>query len=411
MNNMSLKIFIPALMITMLLAAGMAYGQTKLLRFPDIHGNEVVFCYGGDLWKASVSGGLATRLTAHPGQELFPKFSPDGKWIAFTGQYDGDEQVYVIPSTGGVPKQLTYYPARGPMAPRWGYDNQVYGWTPDGKKVLIRSLRDANGGSVETALYTVSYKGGLPDKLVMPSSGAGDFSPDGTWMVYSPLCRDFRTWKRYQGGWAQDLYVFNLQTYEAKKIAESKRSERDPMWIGKRIYFSSDRDGTLNLFGYNPADRTVTQLTQNKKWDVRWPSSDNQNRIVYELNGELNIYDVQKNTNRKISITVPNDGIAMRPSRYPAYKNIEDYELSPKGERALFVARGDIFTLPIKEGPTRNLTNTSNAHDRWARWSPDGARIAFISDMSGEDQVYLINQDGSSQPEQLTDQVRLPWHR
>ncbi len=407
MNNMSLKIFIPALMIIILLAAGMAYGQTKLLRFPDIHGNEVVFCYGGDLWKASVSGGLATRLTAHPGQELFPKFSPDGKRIAFTGQYDGDEQVYVIPSTGGIPKQLTYYPARGPMAPRWGYDNQVYGWTPDGKKVLIRSLRDANGGSVETALYTVSYKGGLPDKLVMPSSGAGDFSPDGTRMVYSPLCRDFRTWKRYQGGWAQDLYVFNLQTYEAKKIAESKRSERDPMWIGDKIYFSSDRDGTLNLFGYNPADGSVTQLTSNKKWDVRWPSSDNLNRIVYELNGELNIYDVQKKSNQKIGITVTNDGIAMRPSRYPAYKNIEDYELSPKGERALFVARGDVFTLPIKEGPTRNLTNSSHAHDKWARWSPDGARIAFISDMSGEEQVYLINQDGSGQPVQLTDQFKV----
>jgi tricorn protease len=394
------------LLLSILVVGGTAYGQTKLLRFPDICGNEVVFCYGGDLWKASVSGGLAVRLTAHPGQELFPRFSPDGKWIAFTGQYDGDEQVYVMPSSGGIPKQLTYYPAQGPLPPRWGYDNQVYGWTPDGKKVLFRSLRDANGCSVETALYIVPVIGGLPHKLPMPSSGAGDFSLDGKHMVYSPLFRDFRTWKRYQGGWAQDLYLFNLETYEAKKIAVSKRSERDPMWIGSNIYFSSDRDGTLNLFGFNPADSTVTQLTQNKKWDVRWPASDNRNRIIYELNGELNVYDVETKSNRKISITVPSDGIAMRPSRYPAHKNIEDFELSPKGERALFVARGDIFTLPIKDGPTRNLTNSSNAHDKWARWSPDGARIAFVSDMSGEDQVYLINQDGNGRPEQLTNRFK-----
>lgn len=400
------NIYIPVLMLSMVLATGVIYGQTKLLRFPDIHGKEVVFCYGGDLWKASVSGGLATRLTAHPGQELFPRFSPDGKWIAFTGQYDGDEQVYVVTSSGGIPKQLTYYPARGPLAPRWGYDNQVYGWTPDGKKVLFRSLRDANGSSVETALYTVAVNGGLPVKLPMPSSGAGDFSPDGKRMVYSPLFRDFRTWKRYQGGWAQELYIFDLKTHEASKIASSKRSERDPMWIGMKIYFSSDRDGTLNLFDFDPADKTVTQLTQNRKWDVRWPSSDNQNRIIYESNGELNVYNVKDKSNRKLSITVPNDGIAMRPSRYPAYKNIEDFELSPKGERALFVARGDIFTLPIKDGPTRNLTNSSSAHDKWARWSPDGARIAFISDMNGEDQVYLINQDGSGRPQQLTEQFK-----
>jgi tricorn protease len=395
-----------SLTLMLFLVAGNGYGQTKLLRFPDIYGQEVVFCYGGNLWKAPVSGGTAIRLTAHPGQELFPKFSPDGKWIAFTGQYDGDEQVYLIPSSGGIPKQLTYYPARGPLAPRWGYDNQVYGWTPDGNRILFRSLRDANGCSVETALYTVNVDGGLPTKLPMPSSGAGDFSPDGKRMVYSPLFRDFRSWKRYQGGWAQDLYVFDLQNYSTRKIASSKRSERDPMWIGNRIYFASDRDGKLNLYGYDPDSDQVTRLTANKQWDVRWPSSDNQSRIVFELNGELQLYDILSGTDRKISITVPDDGLAMRPSRYPASKNIEDFGLAPKGERALFVARGDIFTLPIEKGPTRNLTDSSNAHDKWARWSPDGKKIAFISDMSGEDQVYLIDQSGSGKPRQLTVQFK-----
>ena len=402
MHNSGRRILVSLLLMFFTLSS--LFAQTKLLRFPDIHGSHLVFCYAGDIWKASADGGTAVRLTAHAGQELFPRFSPDGKWIAFTGQYDGDEQVYVIPSEGGFPKQLTYYPARGPLAPRWGYDNQVYGWSPDGKKVLFRSLRDANGGKVETALYTVGTEGGLPEKLPMPSSGAGDFAPDGNNIVYSPLFRDFRTWKRYEGGWAQDLYIFDIKTFDAKKIADSKRTERDPMWIGDAIYFVSDRDGTLNLYAYNVKSDGVLQVTRSTTWDVRWPSSDNQGKIVYELNGELQVFDVITKEDKKISITVPDDGLAKRPSRYSAAKNIEDFELSPKGERVLFVARGDIFTAPIEKGPTRNLTNTSNAHDKWARWSPDGSKIAFISDMSGEEQIYLIDQKGEGKPVQLTTQ-------
>jgi tricorn protease len=394
------------LLLSVLLTAGNLFAQTKLLRFPDIYEDTVVFCYGGDLWKAPAKGGIAVRLTAHSGQELFPKFSPDGKWIAFTGQYDGDEQVYVIPAEGGVPRRLTYYPARGPLAPRWGYDNQVYGWTPDGEKVLFRSLRDANGGSVETALYTINTEGGLPVKLPMPTSGAGDFSSDGKQIVYSPLFRDFRTWKRYEGGWAQDLYIFDLDTNEARKIATSKRTERDPMWIGNTIYFASDRDGTLNLYAYKVDLDELTQITHSIQWDVRWPSSDNKSRIIYELNGELQVFDVASGRDRRISIIVPDDGLAMRPSHYSAEKNIEDFELSPKGERALFVARGDIFTAPIEKGPVRNLTNSSNAHDKWARWSPDGKKIALISDLTGEDQVYIIDQDGMGKPEQLTSEFK-----
>ncbi len=404
MHNSGKRILVSLLL--MFFALSSLFAQTKLLRFPDIHGSHVVFCYAGDIWKASADGGTAVRLTAHAGQELFPRFSPDGKWIAFTGQYDGDEQVYIIPSEGGIPKQLTYYPARGPLAPRWGYDNQVYGWSPDGKKVLFRSLRDANGGKVETALYTVGTEGGLPEKLPMPSSGAGDFAPDGNKIVYSPLFRDFRTWKRYEGGWAQDLYIFDIKTFDAKKIADSKRTERDPMWIGNAIYFVSDRDGTLNLYAYDVKSDGVLQVTRSTTWDVRWPSSDNQGKIVYELNGELQVFNVTTKEDKKISITVPDDGLAKRPSRYSAAKNIEDFELSPKGERVLFVARGDIFTAPIEKGPTRNLTNTSNAHDKWARWSPDGSKIAFISDMSGEEQIYLIDQKGEGKPVQLTTQFK-----
>jgi len=375
--------------------------QTKLLRFPDVHGDKVVFTYGGDLWLASTSGGSATRLTAHPGLELFAKFSPDGKWIAFTGQYDGDEQVYVIPVSGGVPKQLTFYPARGPLTPRWGYDNQVYGWTPDGKSVIFRSGREYFDLG-DSRLYTVSVSGGMPEALPMPKSGAGDFSPDGSKVVYSPLFRDFRTWKRYEGGWAQQLYIFHLKSHAAEKISEDPRVQRDPMWIGSKIFYSSDRDGTNNLYFYDPSSKKTEQLTHSTKWDLRWPSTDHKGQIVYEMDGELNVLDTSTSQSRHISIEVPNDGVAMRPAQVSAAEQIENFSLSPKGERALFVARGDIFTAPIEKGPTRNLTNSSNAHDKWARWSPDGAKIAFVSDLDGEDEVYLVNQDGSSHPEQLT---------
>jgi len=382
--------------------AAPALGQTRLLRFPDIAGETVVFTYGGDLWKAPAAGGTAVRLTAHPGQELFAKFSPDGQWIAFTGQYDGDEQVYVIPAAGGEPRQLTWYPAQGPLAPRGGVDNQVYGWTPDGTKVLFRSLRDADGGRTETALYTVAVAGGLPVKLPMPTSGAGDFSPDGRQVVYSPLFRDFRTWKRYQGGWAQDLYIYTLASNRLTPVAPSVRTERDPMWIGNAIYFVSDRDGTLNLYRFDVASQAVEQLTRSTTWDVRWASSDNQGRVVYELGGELAVFDTRANRETRIAIAVPDDGLNRRPGRYAVSRFIEGYDLSPKGERAVFVARGDVFSVPIEKGPTRNLTNSSTAHDRDAAWSPDGKTIAFISDMSGEDQVYVVPQDGSGPATALT---------
>jgi tricorn protease len=378
-----------------------ASAQTRLLRFPDIYGDKIVFTYGGDLWTSSVTGGTATRLTAHPGIEVFAKFSPDGKWIAFTGQYDGDEQVYVMPATGGEPKQLTFYPARGPLTPRWGYDNQVYGWSKDGRSIMFRSLRDSWSLPI-ARLYTVSVKGGTAEPLPMPEAGSGDFSPDGTQMVYSPQSRDFRSEKRYGGGQANVLYLFNLRTYEAKRISEGPRPSRDPMWVGNTVYFDSDRDGHFNLYAYDVPTTRTTQVTFNKTWDVRWPSSDNESRIVYELNGEIHLFDTKAAKDSAISIFVPDDGLHKRPARVSAASNIEDYSLSPKGERVLFGARGDIFSAPTEKGPTRNLTNSSGAHDKWPRWSPDGSRIAFISDKSGEEEVWIAPQDGSKPAEQIT---------
>jgi tricorn protease len=383
------------------LAAGAASAQTKLLRFPDIYKDKVVFTYAGDLWTAPSTGGTATRITAHPGLEMSARFSPDGKWIAFTGQYDGDEQVYVIPATGGVPKQLTFYPARGPFPPRWGYDNQVYGWTPDGKSVVFRSLRDGWHHS-DSRIYTVPVAGGLGEPLPMPLSGGADLSPDGKQVVYTPFARDFRAWKRYQGGWAQDLWIFDLATHATKKITDTPRTERDPMWIGDKIYFDSDRTGTLNLYSYDPANGATAQLTKSTQWDIRWPGADADGQIAYEMNGELNVFDTRNGQSRHLAIDVPGDGLDTRPSQIVANDQIEDAALSPKGERAVFVARGDVFNAPIEKGVTRNLTRSSGAHDKWARWSPDGRGITFISDRSGEEEVYLADALGTGKPEQLT---------
>jgi tricorn protease len=375
--------------------------QTKLLRFPDIHGDRIAFTYGGDLWMVNAAGGTATRLTAHPGVELFAKFSPDGKWLAFTGQYDGDEQVYVMPADGGEPKQLTFYPAQGPLPPRWGYDNQVYGWSNDGHYVIYRGMRDARAHAL-TRLYRVPIEGGPSEPLPMPVSGAGSYSPGGNQIVYSPQARDFRTEKRYSGGEANKLYIFDTETHAAKLISEGERASRDPMWIGKEIYYDSDKDGHFNIYAYDTSSGKTRQITHYPLWDVRWPSSDRQQRIVYELDGELQVLDVKTGRSAHISVRVPDDGVNRRPSYVSAANLIEEVELSPKGERVLFAARGDIFSAPVEKGPTRNLTHSPGAHDKWPVWSPDGSKVAFISDASGEEEIYVVAQDGSAPPEKIT---------
>ena len=376
---------------------------TRLLRFPDLSGDRIAFTYAGDIWLASADGGTATRLTSHPGLELFARFSPDGSQIAFTGQYDGDEQVYVVDTAGGAPRQLTFYPAAGPLAPRWGYDYQVYGWSPDGKSVLFRSLRD--GWDLgDTKLFLVDTAGGLPRPLPMPESGGGDLSPDGQRVVYSPVTRDFRHWKRYEGGWAQDLWILDIDSLESIQVTDHKRSDRDPMWIGDTIYFSSDRDGTLNLYAYEVDSGELSQLTNEDQWDVRWPSADKANRrIVYEKAGSLEIFDLGSGAARPVPIHVPTDQLARRPGRVSAANQVSGFALSPKAKRAAFSARGDIFTVPAEHGPTRNLTHSSGANDRDPAWSPDGRRIAFTSDRTGETEIWAISQDGSGEALQLTE--------
>jgi len=396
--------------------------ETLLLRYPDLHGDRVVFTYGGDLWIAADQGGEARRLTSHPGLELFAHFSPDGETIAFTGQYGGDEQVYVMPAAGGEPRQLTGYPATGPLPPRWGYDHLVQGWTPDGERVLFRSLRDA-WGLGDGRLFTVSREGGLPEPLPLPRAGAATFAGSPERLFYSPLMRDFRTWKRYQGGWAQDLYLLDIAGRKATPVTSHERSDRDPMWIGDAAYFASDRDGRFNLYRHDPATGETTQLTRYSDWDVRWPGTDGAGRIAYELNGAIRVYDTATGEDRRLTITVPSDLLPARPRQVNVGNQIEGFALSPQARRALFVARGDLFSVPVEKGLAINLTGTSNAHEREVAWSPDGSHIAYVSDFSGEEEVYVENSAGGdpvqlsagyrtrySAPEFSPDGERLAWH-
>lgn len=363
-------------------------GEARLLRFPDIHGDRVVFSYGGDLWTAAGGGGQARRLTAHPGLEVFAKFSPDGSQIAFTGQYGGDEQVYVMPAEGGKPRQLTHYPARGPLPDRWGFDHQVYGWSPDGAAVLFRSLRDGfdlgNG-----RLFRVPVEGGLPEVLPMPNAGSGDYSPDGTQVLYSPLFRDFRTWKRYQGGWAQDLYIYDLATGATTPVSHHPRSERDPMWLANGLFFSSDRSGYLNLYGFDPATGTTTALTNYTGSDVRWPSAGDGGEIVFELDGALKRIDTNSGTVRDIPISIPSDQLPLRTRTVNVGDQIQWASVSPGGERVFVVARGDVLSLPADEGVVRFVTQTSTAHERQAVFSPSGDRYAYVSDANGEEGLWV----------------------
>ncbi len=389
--------------------AGGAEPEGRLLRFPTIHGDTVVFVYGGDLWRVPAAGGVARRLTSHPGEELFPRFSPDGRFLAYTAEYTGSRQVYVLPAEGGEPRQLTFYTDVGPMPPRGGYDNWVLGWTPDGR-ILVRMNRTPWGERMGR-YFLVDPQGGLETPLPIPHGGSASLSPDGTKIAFTPIDREFRTWKRTVGGRAQDIFVHDMKANRSERLTDYRGTDNFPMWStadgGRTIYFTSDRSRTLNLFAYDVASKAVTQLTHFDEFDVLWPSL-GPGAVVFMNGGYLYRYDLAAAQATKIPVRIGSE----RPQALPHFKDVRDFTqsaaLSPSGARAVFEARGDLYTVPAKDGATRRLTDTQGVRERDPAWSPDGRQVAYLSDATGEYELYLRAQDGSGTPRRLT-QDGGPW--
>ena len=356
-------------------------GPTRLLRQPDIRRDQVVFVYAGDLWSASAKGGPARRLTAHPGDELYPKFSPDGKWIAFTGQYDGNNDVFVISAGGGEPRRLTYHPS----------NDMVLGWSPDGR-ILFRSNRQSDLPDFDR-LFLVSPAGGVPEMLNLPRASLVSFAPDGRRIAFNYTSQEFRTWKRYRGGWKSPIAIWDLEhkTYEALPTTEAM--DMFPMWHGDSVYFISDRDGVMNLYRTELATKKTTQLTHYSEYDIKWPSLGDQ-AIIYENGGLLYAFDLESSETRTIPVTVASDEVAARAEFKGIGGAVNSIDISPAGARGLVEARGEVFTLPAEHGSPRNLSATPAAHELDPVWSPDGRWIAYFSDRTGEYELFIQPQMG-----------------
>ena len=381
----------------------MSQEEARLLRFPAVSGNQLVFSYAGDLYITGINGGVARKLTSDVGYEMFPKFSPDGSEIAFTGQYDGNTEVFKIPATGGIPQRLTYTATlnRDDIGDRMGPNNIVMSWTPDGKSVVYRS-RKQTFNDFRGQLYSVDASGGLSTELPLSDGGFSSYSPDGKKLAFNWVFREFRTWKYYQGGMADDIRIYDFETGEVEKVSDSPGQDVFPMWIGNEIYYVSDRDRIANLFAYNTETKATRKVTNFTDYDIKFPSH-NENHIVFEKGGYIYLFDVKTQQSKKVTIHIGNDQPWARNDWKDAGKYIREASFSPKGERVVFSARGDVWSLPSSKGITHNMTATSGVNERGAAWSPDGKHIAYISDATGEFEIYLANQDGTGKPVQLTE--------
>ena len=379
-----------------------AQPESRLLRFPAIHGNQVVFSYAGDLYTVASTGGTARKLTNDPGYEMFSKFSPDGKQIAFTAQYDGNTEVYMMPAQGGTPKRLTVTATLGrdDISDRMGPNNVVMTWTRDGKYIIYRSRKQSFNDFVGQ-LFSVPVEGGLSKELPLPTGGFCSYSPDGQKLAYNRVFREFRTWKYYKGGMADDIWIYDPIAKKVQNITNNKAQDIFPMWFGDDIYFLSDRDRTMNLFAYNNATGLTRKLTNYTEYDIKFPSAGDKS-IIYENGGYLYVFDIASQKSEKLTIQIADDLIGGRSELKDATKFMGLVSPSPDGNRIVASARGDIFSIPAKEGITRNLTQSSSAHDRAAVWSPDGRYIAYLSDQNGEYEIYIQKQDGSEPPVQIT---------
>jgi len=384
-------IFVPPFLLSQE-SRGAGMPDARMLRFPDVSEDKIVFVYAGDLWTAPKEGGLARKLSSPKGQEMLPKFSPDGRVIAFSGNYDGNTDVYVIPAEGGTPTRLTHHPET----------DLVVEWYPDGKNILYRS--QSSSPSIRfNRFFKQSAEGGMPETLPLPYGELASFSPDGSRMVFQPISTEFRTWKRYRGGMASDLWLYDFVNNTSEKITDFEGTDSVPMWYQNTIYFLTDRDERkkLNIWAYDLGTKKTRQITRFTEYDVKWPSI-GPGTIVFENGGKLHLLDLASDISQPISIQVPADLPEVRTKLKDLSKHIQNFSLSPSGKRALFEARGEVFTVPQKHGSVRNLTGTSGVAERFPAWSPDGKYIAYFSDRTGEYELYTRSGDTGGTEKQIT---------
>jgi len=380
--------------LILLAAATPAWAQidARMFRQPAVSADRIAFVYAGDIWLVPKSGGTATRLSSPLGEETFPRFSPDGTKLAFSADYDGNTDVYVVPVAGGTPLRLTHHPM----------PDRVIGWHPDGKRVLFASARES-GRQRYNQFFLVGLDGGLPERLPVPYGEFATFSPDGTRLVYMPMSQDFRNWKRYRGGWAPDLWLFDLKTFASRNITNNPANDAQPMWRGNTIYFISDRGASQrnNIWAQDLATGTARQITQHADFDITFPSM-GPDSIVYQAGGRLYLLNLTTEKSSEVPIRVVTDASTLRAHIAKADKLVMASSVSPTGRRAAFEARGDIVTLPAERGAFINVTRTSGVADRYPQWSPDGQTIAYWSDRSGEYELTLRSAEGSGTERKVT---------
>jgi tricorn protease len=389
--------FVLALLV--ILAAGtlQAAPEGRLMRYPDISGDKIVFTYGGDLWVVPSGGGLASRLTTHPGYEAMAKFSPDGKQIAFTGSYDGNSDAFVMPADGGAPTRLTFDPS----------NDYVVEWYPTGEKVLFRSsmLSKTNPGPRYNRLFLIDAKGGFPEVLPLFEGGLTSFSPDGKKIAYNRMETEARTWKRYEGGMQQDVWLYDFEKSASERLTDFTGFDGFPMWYKNSVYFISDREHTMNIFCLDLATKKTRKITNHDEFDVKWPSIGGDS-IVYENGGWLYVLDLKTEKTKKIEVEIPSDLLLTRPSFKKVGASIGEFAISRTGKRAVVEARGDIFTVPAEKGEWRNITKTQGIRERAPAWSPDGKWIAYLSDRTGEYQIFLRDPEGKNEEVQVTKDLK-----
>ena len=381
-----------AVVLFVLMAVSAASAQAEkptLYQRPAISKTHIAFVYAGDLWIVSRDGGEAERLTTGVGTETDPFFSADGSMIAFTGEYDGNVDAYVVPASGGVPKRLTYHPGA----------DRVAGWTPDGKQILFRSPR--NSYSDFTRLFTITPDGGFPSELPLVMAYAGSYSADGARLAYMPMPPAHTIWKRYRGGRTSPVWIAKLSDSSVEKLPRENSNDFNPMWVGHKVYFLSDRGGTVTLYAYDTGTKKVTQAIENKGLDIKSASA-GPGAIVYEQFGSLHLYDLSAGKERALKIALAGDLPGVRPRFEKAASRIRNAAISPAGARAVFEARGEILTVPAEKGDVRNLTRSSGVAERDPSWSPDGKWIAYFSDESGEYALHLREQSGQGEARKIS---------